>query len=68
MTDEELKALKKEVSKKKRVAMDYASMVHDLVEDRLLTDYDQLSELAQQTVTACEEWAETNAQYKAVSG
>ncbi len=64
MTDDELKELKKEVSKKKRMAMDYASMIHDLVEDRLLSDYPQLNELAQQTVTACEAWAETNARYQ----
>lgn len=67
MTDDELKALKKEVSKKKRVAMDYASMVHDLVEDRLLSDYQQLGELAQQTVAACEDWAKSDAEFRAVS-
>ncbi len=67
MNEEELKALKKEVSTKKRIAMDYASQVHDLVEDRLLSDYAELTTLAQQTVAACEEWAETNARYRAVS-
>lgn len=67
MTEEELKALKKEVSKKKRVAMDYASMVHDLVEDRLLADYSQLTDLAQKTVAACEEWAQSDARYQEVS-
>ncbi len=67
MNDEEIKALKKEVSTKKRIAMDFASQVHDLVEDRLLSDYGQLPTLAQQTVAACEEWAETNARYKAES-
>lgn len=68
MTEEELKALKKEVSKKKRMAMDFASQVHDLVEDRLLSDYSQLTDLAQQTVAACEEWAETNARYQEAEG
>lgn len=67
MTDEELKALKKEVSKKKRLAMDCASQIHDLVEDRLLADYGQLNDLAQQTVAACEDWAESNARYEAAS-
>jgi len=67
MTDEELKALKKEVSSKKRIAMDFASQIHDLVEDRLLSDYGELATLAQQTVAACEDWAETNARYEAVS-
>ncbi len=67
MTEDELKALKKEVSTKKRIAMDFASQVHDLVEDRLLTDYSELGSLAQQTVAACEAWAETNARYQAAN-
>lgn len=64
MTEEELKALKKEVSKKKRIATDFASQVHDLVEDRLLTDYSELTGLAEQTVAACKDWAESNARYQ----
>ncbi len=67
MNEEELQALKKEVSTRKRIAMDYASQVHDLVEDRLLSDYTELTALAQQTVAACEEWAASNARYQAVS-
>ena len=67
MTDDELKALKKEVSKKKRMATDLASQIHDLVEDRLWSDYSELTSLAEQTVTACKEWAEANAQYDAAS-
>ena len=38
MTDEELKELKKEVSTKKRIATEWASQIHDLVEDRMLID------------------------------
>ncbi len=67
MNEEELQGLKKEVSKKKRIAMDYASQVHDLVEDRLLSDYSDLPGLARQTVVACEEWAEISARYKSLS-
>ncbi|GAB1257706.1 hypothetical protein NBRC116494_22080 [Aurantivibrio plasticivorans] len=67
MTDEELKALKKEVSSKKRVAMEFASQVHDLVEDRLLSDFNQLTPLAEQTVAACEEWVKKKAEFDAVS-
>ncbi|TNE76737.1 MAG: hypothetical protein EP334_07820 [Gammaproteobacteria bacterium] len=65
MTEEELKALKKEVSSKKRIAMEWASQVHDLVEDRLLADYGELPQLAEQTKAACEAWAEAQARYKA---
>lgn len=67
MTEDEIKSMKKEVSKKKRMAMEFASQVHDLVEDRLLTDYPQLTELAEQTVAACKEWAESNEKYQAVN-
>ncbi|HRH78111.1 MAG TPA: CCE_0567 family metalloprotein [Cellvibrionaceae bacterium] len=58
MNEEELKALKKDVSTKKRIATDWASQIHDLVEDRLFSDYGTLVELARQTATACEQWAE----------
>lgn len=67
MTEEEIKALTKEVSKKKRIATDCASEVHDLVEDRLWVDYQELSALAQKTVSACEAWAEAKSKLDAVS-
>lgn len=35
MSDEELAALDKEVKKLKRIASEWASQLHDLVEDRL---------------------------------
>lgn len=60
MTDNELKALQKEVRKKKRIATERAAEVHDLVEDRLWTDYQQLLELSQKTVDACNEWVTAN--------
>lgn len=65
MTEEELKALKKEVSQKKRIATEWASQIHDLVEDRLLIDYRQLPELAAQAHQACLDWAEANARLEA---
>ena len=67
MTDE-LKELKKDVSTKKRIAMDWASQVHDLVEDRLLNAYEELPDLAQKTLEACREWAESKARYEAAEG
>lgn len=65
MTEEEIKALKKEVSQRKRIATDWASQIHDLVEDRLLTDYDSLPELARQAHQACVDWAEAKARLDA---
>lgn len=58
LNEEGLKALKKEVAQKKRIAGEWASQVHDLVEDRLWTDYRELAELSRQTEQACAEWAE----------
>ena len=57
MSDDELKVLQKEVSQKKRIATEWASQIHDLVEDRLMTGFRDLPELARQTVVACEDWA-----------
>ncbi len=68
MTEEELKALKKDVSQKKRIASDWASQIHDLVEDRLLSDYDALPELARQAHQACVDWAAAKARLDACEG
>lgn len=61
MSEDELKALQKDMSQKKRIATEWASQIHDLVEDRLLSAYAELPELARQTVAACEAWAEAKA-------
>ena len=55
---EELKVLRKDASKKKRLASDIASKIHDLVEDTYWTDYTQLPALAEEAIAACEAWAE----------
>jgi hypothetical protein len=66
MSEEELKTLKKDVSTKKRIATEWASQIHDLVEDRLFSDYGTLTELAQQTATACAQWAEAKTKLEAL--
>ena len=58
MSEEELKALKKDVSKKKRIATEWASQLHDLVEDRLPAAYEEIPGIAQSTFDACKEWEE----------
>lgn len=65
MSDEELKALRKEVSTKKRIATEWASQIHDLVEDRYWNEYDTLPELAAKAVAACQEWAAAKARLEA---
>lgn len=61
MSEDELKSLEKEVNKRKRIATEWASQIHDLVEDRLLTAYGELPELARQTHEACVAWAQAKA-------
>ena len=65
MNEDEIKTLKKEVSQKRGIASDWAAQIHDLVEDRLLTDYQTLPELARQTHQACLDWAEAKARLEA---
>ncbi|MCG8314915.1 MAG: hypothetical protein MI976_17025 [Pseudomonadales bacterium] len=60
MTEEDLKALQKSVRKKKRIATELASKVHDIVEDSLWTEYDTLVAVSQQTYEACVAWKEAS--------
>jgi hypothetical protein len=68
MNDEQLKALQKEVSQKKRIATEWAAQIHDLVEDRLLSDYSQLPQLALRTQQACEDWAQARERLDQLGG
>ena len=61
MTEDELKALDKEVKKLKRLASEAASQMHDLVEDRLPAAYLEIPGIAQSTFDACKAWADANA-------
>ena len=65
MTEEELKNLDKEVKRLKRIASEWASQMHDLVEDRLPAAYLEIPGIAQSTFDACKEWADANARLKA---
>lgn len=65
MTEDELKDLDKEVKKLKRIASEWASQLHDLVEDRLPAGYHEIPGIAQSTYDACQTWAEANARLSA---
>lgn len=65
MSEEELKELEREVKKLKRVASEWASQLHDLVEDRLPAAYAEIPSIAQATFDACKAWAEANARLEA---
>ncbi|MBF0246498.1 MAG: hypothetical protein HQL36_00270 [Alphaproteobacteria bacterium] len=64
MTDDELKALQKAERKAKRIASEKAMELHDLVEDRLPSGFDDLPRIAQDTYDACKAWADANAALK----
>lgn len=68
MSDEEIKALEKEVKKTKRMANEAASVLHDLIEDRLPDAYGELMGVAQTTYDACKAWDEANKKLQAASG
>jgi hypothetical protein len=64
---EELKALEKDVRKKKRIANEWASQLHDLVEDRLPAAYRDLPGIAQSTFDACKAWEDAEKAFKEAS-
>lgn len=65
MTDDEIAALDKEVKKLKRIASEWASQMHDLVEDRLPAAYQEIPTLSQSTFDACKAWADASARLSA---
>lgn len=46
----------RELAKLKRKAVEIASAIHDIVEDRLMTDYKELRPLSEQAIAAVEEF------------
>ena len=52
---EETKALKKEFAKRKRIAVEIAGEIHDIVEDAVWTESGRLPELSEKLVAAVEE-------------
>ncbi|MDK2776218.1 MAG: hypothetical protein KYX62_00960 [Pseudomonadota bacterium] len=63
MTDDELKVLRKDASKKKRQASEWASRIHDVVEDTYWNEYQNLPDMAARAVAACEEWKAAQQMY-----
>jgi len=52
---EEAKELRKELAKRKRIAIGIASEIHDIVEDTLWVDYKKMPNLAEKLVVAVQE-------------
>jgi len=60
MSDDDMRDLEKEVRKLKRISQEWASQLHDLVEERLPAGYEEIPAIAQSTYDACKAWAEAN--------
>jgi hypothetical protein len=65
MTEDEMKALQKQVRKAKRIATERAGELHDLVEDRLPAAFEELPAMAEACYQACQTWAQANAELQA---
>ncbi|HCV12399.1 MAG TPA: hypothetical protein DGC76_01620 [Candidatus Accumulibacter sp.] len=65
MSDDEIRELDREVKRLKRLAGEQAARLHDLVEDRLPAAWQELPDVSQATLLACQAWAEANARLQA---
>ncbi len=65
MSDDELRELDREVKRLKRLAGEQAARLHDLVEDRLPAAWQELPDVSQATLLACQAWAAANARLQA---
>ena len=65
MTEDELKELDREVKKLKRISSEWASQLHDLVEDKLPAGYQEIPGIAQSTYDACKAWSDASARLAA---
>ncbi|WP_198931767.1 CCE_0567 family metalloprotein [Labilibacter marinus] len=60
ISPEEIKALEAEVNKLKFKAGQKGGELHDLVEDRLLLEFEDLIPFAETTYEACKKWSDLN--------
>lgn len=60
MSEEELQILDKDVKRLKRIASEWASQLHDLVEDRLPAAYAEIPGISRSTYDACKDWADAS--------
>lgn len=68
MSTEETKDLEKQVSKLKFIAGQKASELHDLVEDRLWSDFEDIPAVSEMVYNACKAWKQKQAELNAVKG
>ncbi len=58
--------LKKEVSKLKFKASQRATDLHDLIEDRLWSDFEDIPKFSEELYKACQEWKAKEKEFDAV--
>lgn len=68
MSTEEIALLEKEVNKLKFKAGQKASELHDLIEDRLLTDFEDIPAFAEAAHAACKAWSDKEKELKQIKG
>jgi len=68
MSTEDIATLEKEVNKLKFKAGQKASELHDLIEDRLLTDFEDIPAFAEAAYAACKEWSDKQNELKQIKG
>lgn len=66
MNAEEISELEILVNKLKFKAGQKASDLHDLIEDRLLTDFEDIPSLAQIAYQSCKEWSDKSKELMAI--
>ena len=68
MNAEELQELETRVRKARFTMSQKASVLHDLIEDRLPADYTEIPAVAQATFDACKLWDDLNKQLIVAKG
>lgn len=63
MSTEDIKELEKAVQKARFVLSQKASVLHDLIEDRLPSDYQEIPHCSSELFAACEEWDKLNQRF-----
>lgn len=68
MSAEEIAKMESEVNRLKFKAGQKASELHDLIEDRLLTDFEEIPAFAEAAYTACKAWSDKQKELKQIKG
>lgn len=68
MSSEEIAKLETEINRLKFKAGQKASELHDLIEDRLLTDFEDIPAFAEAAYVACKAWSDKQKELAQIKG